>query len=206
MSYVGAAPGLDFALGFEEVGRATLKILVESLNDEIEERTNKWDLDDLDLQSLLGGIGQVDVQPVDLEDFHDGPHPSVLKRAPERFPAVSVMSYFSQPVTSEIDQASGSSLKLAVEAFCVSGPVVEAALPQHETIVHRRILRTTEAINAVLMRERTLCGVVQPGITQGPRGGPGPQSFLRKEESGGGPDYIWQGSRLEYTLQRLSTY
>jgi len=204
---VGAYPGLDSALGFEEATRGALKVLIDGLNDEIEARSERWSQADLEWQAFVGGgIGQTDVPLVLPEHFHEGPHMSVMKAPPEDFPMVAVMSYFTQPVSPRMDQVTSSNLRLAVEAYCITGPVADAAMSQHEAIVHRKVERTTEAINACLMRQRDLCGAVQPGITEGPRGGPGTQSFMRKEESGAGPQFIWQGSRLEYTLQRDSMF
>lgn len=207
MNLVGAAPGLATTLGFEEGTRGALKVLIEGLNDEIEARSGRWSQADLDWQEFAGiGIGQVDVLPIESDNFHEGPHPTIIEAPIEDFPAIAVFAYFTTSAGQGIDGAEKSNLRLAVEAFCATGPVTDESLASHTTIVHRRISRTTEAVNTVLMQQKSLCGAVQPGITEGPRGGLNPQTFIRTEESSAGPRYIWQGSRLEYTLQRNAMF
>lgn len=207
MSVVGATSGLAQTLGFEEGTRGALKVLIDGLNDEIGLRSSMWAAADLEWQEFAGlGIGQVDVQPVELGNFHEGPHRSIVEAPISDFPAVCAWSYFTRATGGGLDGAERTGLRLAVETFCASGPVTDDSLMSHETIAHRRIQRTTEAVNSVLMRNRSLCGAVQPGIVESPSGGPTNQSFIRKEESGSGPRHLWQGSRLEYTLQRNSTF
>lgn len=204
---VAAYPPMSATLGFEESTRATLKVLIDGLNDEIEARSARWSQADLDWQEFAGtGIGQVDIPLVPIDHFHEGPHPSIIEAPIESFPAVAVTSFFTTSGTREIDGSYRSSLRLAIEMFSISGPVYDQSMIEHSTIVGRRIQRTVEAANAVLMRNRTLCGAAQPGITDLPRGGIGPQRFARKEENGTGPRWVWQGARIEYTLQRNSMF
>lgn len=194
-------------IGFEPITRAMRLIMSEYLNDEIDRQSGAWSTADLELQELGfdPGVGQVDVQHVPIENIHEGPHWSLLKAPPERFPAVVVMAPYAQPMTNGGfgDQFDSSNVVLAIESFAIAGPVAADMDVPFETIVHRRIQRMTEAVNAVMRRNKTLLGSVAP-IQSPPIGGIGKQSWVKMAD--GRDRYIWQGSRLEYTSQRVSIF
>jgi hypothetical protein len=164
----------DNFIGFEPVTRAARLVLFQGLDDEI------------------------DRQP---ENLHEGPHRSLLEQPIEAFPNCSVMAYVTIPSGEQFDQFDTSDITLFAETMVIAGPVPKGQEVPFETIVHRRIQRTTEAVNAVIKRSGTLLGTVNP-IQSMPRGGIGNSSWLRPQEKGSGPRYLWHGSRLQYTLQR----
>lgn len=196
-------------IGFEPATRAMRLVLAQDLNAEIDRQSQSWYAADLELQALGfdAGVGQVDVEHVDAAHLHEGPHLSFLKAPPEAFPNVSVMAYLVVPAPTSAfgDQVDSSQLTLSVESMVKAGPIGEGLDTAFETIVHRRIQRMTEAVNAVMRRNPTLLGVVAP-IQEPARGGIGQHSVIKREEKGAGPRFIWQGSRLEYTAQRASTF
>lgn len=200
---------LSSQIGFEIGTRAAQLILLEGVNDELAAQEELWAGSDLALQELLGGgPGQTDLERFETTAFHAGPHKSFLKAPPAAFPNVSVMAYYTQPEAVQFDQIDNMQLRLYVEVICKAGPISSEGSTEHsdfETIVHRRIERTTEAVHAVLRRDPTLRGTVLPTEVP-PRGGIGDQSWVRREEKGSGPRYLMQGSRLEYTLQRQARF
>lgn len=204
---VGNRDHLESFIGFEPVSRAARLVLVKELNDEIAAGARRWGAADLALQQmgLDPGVGQVDVQPVATQNFHEGPHASLITSPPDRFPNISVAAYMTMPAPAQfqLDQADTNDLTLFVESMAIAGPVPAGSEVAYETIVHRRIQRMTEAAAAVMRRSGTLLGTVSP-IALPPRGGIGNASWLRREGKGAGARYLWQGSRLQYTLQRFS--
>jgi hypothetical protein len=193
----------DNFIGFEPVTRAARLVLFQGLDDEIDRQSERWNEEDLALQSLGldPGVGQVVVDHIKPENLHEGPHRSLLEQPIEAFPNCSVMAYVTIPSGEQFDQFDTSDITLFAETMVIAGPVPKGQEVPFETIVHRRIQRTTEAVNAVIKRSGTLLGTVNP-IQSMPRGGIGNSSWLRPQEKGSGPRYLWHGSRLQYTLQR----
>lgn len=194
---------LEMLIGFEPTSRAARLVLYENLDAEIDRQQARWLEADLELQrlGLDPGVGQVEVDRVPAANLFEGPHKSLLESPVERFPNVSVAAYMTVPSAEQFDQFDTNDLTLFVESMAIAGPVGEGQEVVYETIVHRRIQRMTEAVAAVIRQSGTLLGTVNP-IQMPPRGGVGNASWLRPKEKGAGPRYIWQGSRLQYTLQR----
>lgn len=203
---ISQGPMIEARIGFEAVARSALKVLLTHLNDEIRTESEAWSAADLEWQVLrTGGIGQIDLEIVEPINFHEGPHRSLLMAPPEAFPNVSVSAATIVPDTEQFDQFDVSSMRLYIETMVKAGPVADGSEIDFETIVHRRAQRTTEAVNRVVMRHFS---ALSPGQPQGlpPRGGLTPQAWVKKKEKGSGPRYLWQGSRLEYTLQRHAKF
>lgn len=198
---------LEDQIGFETIGRAAQILLFERLNENILHEQERWRLEDIRFQELglTPGIGDIDLELVEPENFHEGPHKSVLEAPPDAFPCISVMAYYMQQDAEQWDQFDSYGMRLYVETLVKAGPVPEDAEISYETIVHRRIQRTTEAVHATFMSDRKLRGTVNDLSTQ-PRGGIADSSWVRRESKGQGPRYLWQGSRLEYSLQRLAKF
>jgi hypothetical protein len=194
------------SLGLEPTGRAATLLLLDKLNDQIAVEEERWRAADREFQTLTGiSLGETELELFDPSSFHEGPHESLLKAPPSKLPAVNVMAFTVQPDTEQLDQIDCAALRLYVETLVKAGPVEDEQEIVNETIVHRRIQRTTEAVNRVILTNSTLLGVVRP-IQSLPRGGIGQSAWLRREEKGHGPRYLWQGSRLEYALQRHSDF
>lgn len=199
---IGNGQYLESGIGFEPAGRAARLVLVDQLNDEIDKMSERWKAADSALQQLGldAGVGQVDVEHVAPENFHEGPHKSLVEAPPEAFPNISVMAYMTVPSASQFgDQVDSSDITLFIESMAIAGPVPEGLEVAFETIVHRRIQRMTEVVNAVISRNQTLLGTVHK-MSLPPRGGVGNNSWLRREVATG--RHLWHGSRLQYTVQR----
>lgn len=200
---IGNRDRLEPGIGWEPLTRAAAIMLHEHLNDAIDRESARWKLADLQLAALGidEGVGQVEIPHVLPANIHPGPRRSLIEAPPTKFPNVSVMGYMSVPSSSQFDQFDTSDLTLFVESMAISGPVPDGLELVHETIVHRRIQRMTEAVAAVFRQNPTLYGTVLPAQMP-PRGGIGNSSWLRRQDNGAGPRFLWHGSRLQYTLQR----
>lgn len=198
---------LEDQIGFETIGRASRLVLAMGVNDHISKQAERWGQEDLALQSLGfdPGVGQIEVQPVPIPHIHEGPHKSILEMPPEGFPCITTSAYVSVPSGEQFDQIDSSDITLFVETYVIAGPVPDGMDTAYETIVHRRIQRTTEAVHAALRNNMTLLGTVNP-MAQPPRGGIGDSSWMRRQEGGSGPRNLLHGSRLQYTLQRLAAF
>lgn len=200
----GDPRAIQNGIGFEMISRATRVILMNQLNDEIDRQADIWKNPDLALQQFNRdeGVGQIDIPHVELANFHEGPHESLIQAPPEKFPNLSVMAYMAVPALSQaFDQAQSSEITIFVESMQITGPVLVDLETAHESIVHRRIQRMTEAVARVMERNLTLMGTVHELRTP-PRGGIGKASWLRPKSSGSGPRFLWHGSRLQYTATR----
>lgn len=196
----------DESIGYEPIGRAVRLLLSRDLDDELAAQEGKWRSADLKLQTLGfdPGVGQVDLERIPNGHLHEGPHESFLESPASSFPNVSMMAYQHAPTTISIfDQLYTYDVTLFVETMVKSGPVTRGTETAHETIVHRMIQRTTEAVNNVIRRDKSLLGTVLP--QQAPcRGGIGRQAWIKSDNGEVGQRYMWHGSHLQYTLQRAS--
>lgn len=206
----GNLPFPEGLIGFEPATRAMRLVLLDQINAEITAQNSRWSRADIVLQSLGldVSVGQIDLEPVTPANLHEGPHESLLKASMSRFPNISVHAYLTQPVAGSGfgDQVDSNQLTLAVETMVKAGPVPSDGLSDtaFETIVHRRIQRTTEAVNAVFRRNPTMYGTVAM-IAAPPLGGIGKVSWVQREKDTG-DRFMWQGSRLQYVAQRASTF
>lgn len=194
------------SIGFEEISRAARHMLITNLDDGLAEQEAKWATADLQEQAEWGAtVGQVELERFDPSHIFAGPHRSMIEAPPELFPNISIMAYVAKADADDFDQLDTSMITMFVETMVITGPIGESAqdLLDHETIVHRRIQRTTEAVCDVFKRDPMLMGTVRP-FQRPPNGGIGESSWVRREDKGKGPRFLWQGSRLQYTLQRDS--
>lgn len=197
----------DAMIGYEPIARAVRLILNRDLNNEIDAQSDKWRAADLYMQEqgFDPGVGQIDVQHITINHLHEGPHESFLDAPASAFPNVSMMAYATRPSPSQgYDQLDSSDITLFVETMVIAGPVADGTEVTFETIVHRRIQRTTEAVNAVIRRDLTLLGTVLPQQLPA-TGGIGRQAWIKNDKVETGKRFMWHGSHLQYTLQRAST-
>lgn len=204
---IGNRDVLESNIGFEQVTRGARLVLFKGLNAEIDAQAERWGAADLELQSLGldPGVGQIELEHIEPTNLHEGPHKSILEAPPTAFPNVSVMAYLAIPAGAQFDQFDSYEITLFAETFVIAGPVPTGQETAFETIVHRRIERTTEAVNTVLMRDSTLLGTVSPISVPG-RGGIVDASWLKRKDGSSGSRYLVHGSKLQYTLQRHARF
>jgi hypothetical protein len=183
-------------IGLELIQREASKILIAELNDELDRQTLLWEERDEEWNMLTGQEpATISLEHVHEQDFFSGHKPSLVKpEYPlERFPNVSVMAYRGNPLTGfeAIDQTSNYNIILDIEAFVKS---------EYELECDARTHRTVEAIHQVFTRNEALNGLSYGWVND-----PLVQItdiMSRKANISHGEDWLWQGCRIRYNLQR----
>lgn len=196
--------------GLEKIQREAFIVLFQNLNAQIQLVESAWESLDQEFATIIGeNYEALTLEPVENINFHLGHRPSLIKAPINFYPNVSMMAYQSRPSSPDnLDQYSSYSNRLMVELMVKSPEYNEGDTDkqqQAESIVNKRIQRTTDAANNVIMQHQTLNNTV-PGVESSPNVIIS-DVFKRTQESGGyGPSWLWQGSRLEYTFGKTSSH
>lgn len=191
---------MDFSssLQVERLAREILLGLHASINTEIYAQTSLWMTRDQDFAGKMGiSYTPLIVEPVDSTNFHLGHKPSLIEAPVNKYPNVSVMGELINKVEDDFtsDQGVEWYAFVSVELMCKSFVDEDEA--------YRRITRSTDAANNVLMRNKHLGGLVTLLTLDNMQIS---DSFIRREMKSRGIDWFWQGSRLEYIMQVNATY
>ncbi len=195
--------------GFGVVGRAAKLVLVDGLNQQILREQERWSMADEEYEAAGHDVGalEVGIDQVLPHNIFVGPHKSLLESPVDRFPSVSVTAYASRPAPSDPleDRGDVVEITMLVELSVISGPCPRGQNLLYETIAHRRVERTTEAVLRTIRLSGNLLGTVD-SVTQ-PRGGIVNTSWIKDSKSGHGLRYVLHGSRFQYALtRRMSIY
>lgn len=201
---------IDKGLGLERIQREAFLVLYNNLNQELAILQTAWTTLDQQLSTATGrDFNAITLEAVEEYNFHMGHRPSLIEAPIARYPNVSVMAYQSRvDGVTQIDQMVQLSDRLFIECMVKSPQydttTVEASDGQIEAerVVNARIQRMTDAVNNVIQNNRSLNGVVQE-ISQVPNVIIS-DVFPRAEKTSYGPMWLWQGSRLEYEVSKLS--
>lgn len=182
-------------IGLEAVQRAALTQLVVGLNDAIAQAEADWADSDMEMATLLQrAYVPTVIERVDLTNFYEGHRPSLISAPIDNYPNCAAWSLRAAPTpeSAELDHSSVYNDLLYVE-------VMVKAIEDEET-VNRRVQRTAEAVNFCITQDETLGGVVSGFVTE-------PlltltDVFTRKERTSYGPEWFWQGARLEYAVRK----
>jgi hypothetical protein len=193
--------------GFEIVGRAARIVLIDGINSEISRQQERWKQADLEFEAAGYDVGirAKGLENISSNNIFQGPHKSLSQSTLDRFPNISVIAYASRPGTgnTQFDQMDLVEISVIVEMIVKAGPVVEGQELFYESVAHRRIERTTEAVLTVIRRSRNLLGTVNT-VTQ-PRGGIVNSTWIRDTQDGQGDLYVLHASRFQYALNRQSS-
>lgn len=199
------------SIGLEQIARAAFLVLLDGLNAELELWEAAMVPYDRELDEARGRqFVAVELERVERDNFHLGHIPSLIVdsqgRAPalDAWPAISVMAYRSSPSAGNALWDHGDSYRdsLYVESIVKAGP--DDGTGRMAEVCDKRIWRTVEAVNNVLMRDRTLGGVVQ-GVED-------PTAIVSevftRPQSDENPeiDWFWQAGRVEYGITKFSPY
>ena len=203
---------LEDLAGFEVVGRATRLVLIDSLNDQIDAAQERWGAADAIFEAAGNdvGIAVQGIEHVPIINVFQGPHKSLLTSTVDRFPNVSVTAYAVRPGAGDAqnDIHRNVEISLLVELMVRAGPVASATKSGIgdslfcESLAHRRVERTSEAVLKAIGASQNLLGAVLR-ITE-PRGGIVNTSWVKATEGGNEQSYVLHGARFQYSLQRLS--
>jgi hypothetical protein len=184
-------------------------VIAQSINSEIDLHQERWRAADEEFESAGFDVGIRDagVEHVEIMNIFQGPHKSLLTSPISFFPSISVTGYASRPGTGDAlaDLIDVIEISLLVETMVVAGPVAEGDELFYESLAHRRIERTSEAVIRSLRASRNLLGAVD-SVTQ-PRGGIVNATWRRvvEEGEGQGSAYVMHGSRFQYALTRRAS-
>lgn len=194
---------VDETTGLETLQRAVLQILHDNLNSELITTEAVWAPKDIAWAASMNQIyKEVELEPIQDRNFFSGHQPSLIKRGPDSFPAVTVLAYNSaQGGDTAYDQAWGLQERVAVETLVKAGFYPEDDISGiGEDIVNGRIQRTTDAIIAVLAHNRTLGGLVA-AIGDTPTVQISEVFAVSDDQTG---RWYWQASRIDLIITRLS--
>lgn len=181
-------------IGLEEVQRAAYFQLFENLNEAVTEIETTWAVSDEDFATRTGtDYVPTTLEPIDPANFYEGHRPSLIRAPIENYPNVSVSATRATPGinTDMFDHQDLYRNVIWVEIM------VKAS---NEEEVNRRIMRTADAANSVMLSDPTLGGTIHgfdasPSLIIS-------DVFTRKERSAYGAEWLWQGARLEYAVRK----
>ncbi len=200
----------DKGTGLERLQREAFLVLYNNLNDEIALLESAWATLDQDLATQMGlDYTEVTLESIDDINFHLGHRPSLIQAPITRYPNISVMAWQAGGASPDTnDHLTIFRDRLFVEVMVKSprytvptGDDVTEVI-EAERIVNSRIQRTTDAVNNVILANKTLNDTVV-GISTTPSIVIS-DVFVRDEKTSYGPAWLWQGSRLEYDVSKVS--
>jgi hypothetical protein len=181
--------------GLEQIQRQAFYVLFDELNPVIAQISAEMDVSDRDFATHTGRTySPVVVEQIDANNFYEGHRPSLIKAPIDRYPNCSIWGVRAVPTpeSAVLDQVSVYSDLLFIEVMCHS--------PIDEGEANKRLLRTVEAVNICIMRNQTLRGLVH-GLGTDPTLNVS-DVFTRRERTSYGPQWYWQGARLEYAVRK----
>jgi hypothetical protein len=191
--------------GLEQVQRAAFLKLFDNLNDAIQAVQTNWDTSDSTLAAHTGRTyTPLVIEQIAPENFHEGHRPSLIKAPIDNYPNISIYGVRATPNPESAlhDHKNVWNNLLFIEVMCKSTSSDAEDPPDAEEIVNRRLVRTCEAVHAVMDDNPTLGGVVTG--YEGDLSMSISDVFTRREQTHYGPVWYWQGARLEYVLRKDS--
>jgi len=186
-------------IGIEEVQRAVWDQLYDGLNVALEDVATYFEDQDQDIWEKTGNdpllFTPTTLETIEPENFYLGHVQSLVRDAPiTKFPNCCVFTTQAVPAANSIqlDQLEAYRDQVIVEVMVKSDT--------DEQEVNRRALRTAEAVNITLQRDTSLGGKIH-GFESAPNVIIG-DVFIRKETTAYGPEWYWQGVRLEYAVRK----
>jgi hypothetical protein len=182
-------------IGLEQVQRELFYAFFEGINPAIVEVADFMATSDETFAVRTGRpYAATVVEPIEPDNIYEGHRPSLIKAPVDRYPNCSVWTVRAVPApgSASLDQVSVYRDLAFVEVM------VKSADSEEE--VNRRLLRTVEAANIVVMQDPTLGGTVH-GIDDDVTVNVS-DVFTRTERTAYGPEWYWQGARLEYTVRK----
>lgn len=178
-----------------EIQRRMLLALKGGLNNKIDAlKTARWDAEDAAFWSSFGGSNpNFTVEHVQAENFYVGHRPSLIEAPVSAYPNCAVMAYQAMPRPNDDDDLNWYQETVAIEMMAKS--------PSSEEEVNYRIQRMSEAAHEVVLENKTLSGYITK-MDDAQRFLIG-DLFVRRQEKGRGIEFLWQGSRIEYTVSKL---
>lgn len=183
-------------LGLGLMSRAAKIILVQRLNASIAVENDYWVSLDEELAVIEGGeYTPVVIETVEPTNFYLGHNPSLVLAQVDKYPNVAVdADRAGSSGNDDLDQGSMFGVSLYIEFMVRS--------EKDEEEVSDRAMRMLDAINAVMMSNKTLGGTTHE-IGETPIAQLS-DVFVRNADAFYGKDWFWRGGRIEYTVEKVS--
>lgn len=192
--------------GQEEIQRAATLLMAANLSAAIVAEAASWTVLDQQMETIMGqGVPlPIVVEDVPTTRIYPGHRPSLIEASVDLYPNVSVMCAGSgSDADRGLDQVWSRICNLVVETMVKAGPYDEEDRSGiGEDICNRRAQRLTNAVISVVTNNNTLGGLVEP-ITDTPARVLISDVFVRREEKGRGPRWLWQVSRIEWAVSKI---
>ena len=199
----------DIAL--EQMSRATVEILYDNLNTQIDNQNSIWIARDNEFFTHVNRTNlNIAAEHVDPSNLFYGHIPSLIDAPIERYPNVSVMTFNVIPVAGEDDSMEEYALRMAIEIMVKSDAAATDKYSEIDDdtalIVNSRLLRTVSAVRECLAdrSNRNLNNTV-PKFGNTPIMNIG-DVWAAKVDRGHQARFFWQGARLEYRINQWVAY
>jgi hypothetical protein len=175
-------------ISMELVGKQGVVYLRDKLNDAIDELNDWWRAMDESMD-----IVPVRAEHIERDNFYYGHRPSLIEAPVDRYPNCSVLAYNARPgaENSSQDQQLVYDVTMYIELMVRS--------LDNEEECNARAQRTLDATHSCMLNLGAIGGLwissAAPVVTI-------TDVFVRPEVKGHGPRWLWQGVRMDYTLQR----
>lgn len=188
--------------GMEELSVSAFNVLFDELNDELA----AVEVEKVELDRQLAARRRARYEPILLEriedeNFHCGNRPSLATddEPLESYPNCAVMAFQSRPAAQDdYDQGANYQDGIYVEVM------VKASPEEGAETCNRRIWRTVDAANNVMLRNRTLGGSIED--IGGSPSAIISEVFKRPGQSDYGEDWFWQSGRIDYAPTKFSPF
>lgn len=189
---------LNPTFGLGAIQRAALTQIFTDLNDVIDEINDEKIPEDIDFETFLGRDNPTGTETEHIlpGNFHEGHRPSLIKADIDKYPNCCVWTVRAVPAgeSANSDHTSIYNNLLYIEVMVKANP------DEDEEDVNRRIERTAEAVHICMSRDLSLGGKVS-GLSSEPSVNLS-DVFVRRERTSTGPQWFWQGARLEYAVRK----
>lgn len=181
------------SLGLEKLGREVLLRLAASVNAAIHAMTSTWSSADSDFAAAMGiTYTPLVLEEIDKANMHLGHVPALIDAPIEQYPNLSVLAPDLKPLPPQSSYDQGDEYW---DAFYVEMMVKDVDSQER---VNARVQRTMEAVNQTIMIDTSFGGkyshleLLSAGVSD---------VFIRREVKSRGPEWFWQGARLDYRVR-----
>lgn len=199
----------DTRIGAERLQLAVFHLVYTKINTYVADEQTYGATIDAALASFTSETLSTPLEQYEPRNIHYGHKPSMIDLPAERFPNISVMSWMASQAMQNRDIDYGFSFQImcSIETTVKAGPyAIDGSEDEHgEGLVGRRIKRHAEAVNRLMMDNRSLNGMYL-AFDQAPRVDWGGLWARDDDTSKATSRYFFQGVRMEYVFTKQAVF